>query len=255
MESKLYQGSHRHLFEVFLGLVDDSEAQTGALLELISWENAESLLSVGGGEGKVEVALLRHMPRAKIWYFDPSPEQCKAFRQNMSNETLLDRVSDIAETTFQEYSAVRRFDRIISMFSWFYIGTEDRWLDKLRGLLNTTGIAAIILPNSTSIEADFNQSLSPDKRTTLVSEDLVSALQGHDCRVSTHSFTKWLSTDELIQDGQITDTALAFAAFVALRPIKTFTTTDKQLIGDLLATRRSEHGIPMTWDVIIIENA
>ena len=98
MDSPLYEGSHRELFEVFLRMADDSEVQTAALLDLTTWRDVRSLLSVGGGEGNVEATLLRNAPEAEIWYLDPSPEQVDAFRAHMEREHLLDRVRAMAES-------------------------------------------------------------------------------------------------------------------------------------------------------------
>ena len=255
MGSELYEGSHRDIFQLFLQLVDDSKAQTEALLDLIPWEDARSILSVGGGEGHVEATLLRHASQANIWYLDPSSEQCSAFRQYMSKEDLFDRVADVTETTFQDYVVKQEFDRIVSMFSWFYIGVDKRWLSKLLSCLSPLGIACLILPNSESIEADFNRSFSPDKRTTLVSEEVVSALQDLDCHVSKNSYTKWLTDDELFDDGKLSEASLAFAAFVALCSIESFTTEDKQQITELINSRRSQKGVPLSWDVITVKRS
>lgn len=255
MNSSLYEGSHRDLFEAFLKLVDDSEAQTAALLDLTSWKDTRSLLSIGGGEGIVEANLLRNAPQAKMWYLDPSSEQCQAFRQHMRLENLLDRVEEVAETTFQAYTTEQKFDRIVSMFSWFYIGTDQRWLRKLLDLLSSKGTACLVLPNAESIEADFNRSFSPDKRTTLVSDQVVNALKTLGCTVSQHSYTKWLAADELFDGELASEASLAFAAFVALRPITTFTPAEKQDISDLLNARREANGIPLKWDVIIVKPA
>ncbi len=254
MEFELYEGSHRDVFQLFLQLVDDSEAQTAALLDLAPWEDVTSILSVGGGEGNVEATLLRHAPLAKLWYLDPSSEQCNAFRQLMSKENLLDRVADIAEKTFQEYVVRQAFDRVISMFSWFYIGTDQRWLRKLLDSLSSSGIACIIMPNAKSIEADFNRSFSPDKRTTLVSEEVVNALQTMDCQISQNSYTKWLAVDELYDGEHLSKVSLAFAAFVALRSIESFTTEDKRKISELIDSKRSDKGVPLSWDVITVKH-
>lgn len=253
MESELYEGSHRDVFQLFLQLVDDSEAQIAALLDLVSWENVNSILSVGGGEGNVEATLLRHAPSAKLWYLDPSSEQCDAFRHHMTKMALLDRVANVAETTFQDYSLGEEFDRIVSMFSWFYIGTEQPWLSKLLNALSPSGIACIVLPNSESIEAEFNRHFSPDKRTTLVSEEVVSVLQTLGCHVDQHSYVKWLADNELFDGNQLSTASLAFAAFVALRSIESFTVEEKQLISDLINSKRSSKGVPLSWDVIIVQ--
>ena len=88
----------------------------------------------------------------------------------------------------------------------------------------------------------------------MVSEDVVSALQMLDCRVSQYSYAKWLAADELFDGKQVSQASLAFAAFVALRSIETLTQSDKELIADLLNSRRSEEGIPLKWDVIVVEH-
>ena len=253
MDSSLYEGSHRDLFEIFLKLVDDSEAQTAALLDLISWEDTRSLLSIGGGEGIVEATLLRNAPQAKLWYLDPSHEQCQAFRRHMKQENLLGRVADISETTFQTYETQQKFDRIVSMFSWFYIGTDQRWLRKLLDLLSSNGAACLVLPNSESIEADFNRSLSPDKRTMLVGDEVMSALEAFDCKVTQHTYMKWLATNELFDGELASEASLAFAAFVALRSITTFTPDEKRHIVELLNARRAAQGVPLVWDVIVVK--
>jgi len=119
MQSSLYTASHRAAFEVFLHLVDDTAAQAAALLKMASWHDVSSLLSIGGGKGSIETSLLRHAPQARIWYLDPSPEQCHVFREQMQAEGLSDRVEEVAQTTFQAYAPQQTFDRILSIFSWY----------------------------------------------------------------------------------------------------------------------------------------
>jgi len=253
MESPLYKGSHRELFEAFLKLVDDYDAQTAALLDLSSWDDAGSLLTIGGGEGIVEATLLRNAPHANVSYLDPSPEQCQAFRQYMRREDLLERVEDVAQTTFQDYNTRQTFDRIVSMFSWFFVGTDMRWLTKLLDLLTPSGEAFIVLPNTESIEADFNRSLSPDDRTKLVSEDVLNAFSTLECTVTQHSYTKWLAIDDLYKGELASVASLAFAAFVAMRPITTFTSQEKQHIANMLNARRTAQGVPLIWDILIVK--
>jgi len=253
MESPLYKGTHRTLFEAFLKLVDDSDAQTSALLDLISWEDARSLLSIGGGKGLVEAALLRNSPRARISYLDPSPEQCEEFRQHMQQENLLERVEDVAEATFQEYKTTQTFDRVLSIFSWYFIGANEDMLYRLLDLLTPGGAACIVLPNTDSIFADFTRSMSPDKQMTLVGEDVLEVLNSMDCAVIQHTHTKWLAPNDLFDGKFASEASLAFAAFVSMRPITTFTPAEKKNIVDLLNARREAKGVPLKWDLLIIK--
>ena len=253
MESPLYKGSHQKLFEAFLKLVDDSDAQTSALLDLVSWEDARSLLSIGGGKGLVEASLLRNSPQAKISYLDPSPEQCEKFRQYLRQENLLERVEHVAEITFQDYKTNQKFDRILSIFSWYFMGANKHQLTKLLDLLTSSGAACIVLPNAGSIFADFTRSMSPDRRMTLVGEDVLDVLNSMDCNVIQHTHTKWLDTNELLDGNFASEASLTFAAFVTMRPITTFTPVEKKNIVDLLNSRRESKGVPLKWDLLIIK--
>jgi len=252
VDSPLYEGSHRELFEAFLRLADDSEAQTAALLDLTTWRDVRSLLSVGGGEGNVEATLLRNAPEAEIWYLDPSPEQADAFRARMEREHLVDRVREIAESTFQDFTTSQKFDRIVSMFSWFFVGTAEPELEKLIGLLAPDGVACLVLPNTDSIEADFNRSLSPDQRTTLVGGEVVQALDDLGYESTRHMFTKWLPDEEMFDGRAASEAGLAFAAFVAMRPISTLTASERSLIAELMQTRRQANGVALSWDVVVV---
>jgi SAM-dependent methyltransferase len=251
--TQAYEGVHRELFEVFLELADDGEAQTQALLELAPWHGVHSLLSVGGGEGLVEVELLQHAPDAGIWYLDPSPEQASAFRAHLDARGLLSRVRAIAQSTFQEYATPHRFDRIISMFSWFFVGAGEPELRKLIDLLAPGGMALIVLPGRESIEADFNDALSPDRHTTLVSEDLIAGLERIGHTADLHSFTKWLGNDEMFDDAAPSEASLGFAAFVAMRPISELTEVEIETVAGLLHARRTPKGVPLIWDIVVVE--
>ena len=63
---------------------------------------------------------------------------------------------------------------------------------------------------------------------------------------------KWLPISELIDGELASEASLAFAAFVATRPITSFTSAEKRHIVDLLNARREAGGVPLRWDVIVI---
>lgn len=250
MNASLYTGSHRKWFEAFLKLVDDSDAQLVAILNASSWKDVKSLLSIGGGQGVIEASLLQSAPQASIWYLDPSREQCAAFQQHMITNGLGSRVEEISQSTFQNFNTSQSFDRILSIFSWFYIGIDQRWLTKLLDLLTPSGTAILLIPNKESIETIFYRALSPDKRMTLVGDEVVKALKKLNCVVSQDIYTKWLSHDELFEDEQLSDGSLAFAAFAAERSFDTFTSEDKMKISELIKSSQKAQGVPLSWDLI-----
>lgn len=252
MNNPLYEGSHREFFEAFLKLVDDSDAQLNAILDSSSWKDVRSILSIGGGQGIIEASLLRNAPHALIWYLDPSNEQCTAFRKYMRDEDLFSRVEDITQTTFQDFTTNRTFDRIVSVFSWFYIGTDKRWLTKLLDLLTPSGFAILVLPNKESIETVFYRALSPDKRMTLDGDEVVKAMSELRCTVNQDTYTKWLSNEEIYEGEQLSDGSLAFAAFAAERSFDTFNSDEKAKVAELLKKSKKAQGVPLSWDLILV---
>lgn len=67
------------------------------------------------------------------------------------------------------------------------------------------------------------------------------------------SYTKWLAINDLFEGELASEASLAFAAFVAMRPITTFTSQEKQHIVDILSARREAQGVPLRWDVIVVK--
>ncbi|MCP4377383.1 MAG: class I SAM-dependent methyltransferase [bacterium] len=252
MQSSLYTASHRADFEVFFHLVDDTAVQTAALLNVASWHDVRSLLSIGGGKGIVETFLLRQAPHAHIWYLDPSPEQCHVFRHHLRTEQLGDRVEEVVQTTFQAYATHTTFDRILSMFSWYFMGTDTQWFRKLLDLLSPDGVACLVLPNTASIFADFTRSLSPNTCMTLVGDDVVQVLKRLDCTVTHQTGTKWLAHQDLFAGDTLSEASLAFAAFVSMRPASTFTEEDKAHIIQLLTAKQDSQGVPLIWDLLCV---
>jgi len=94
MNSSIYTGSHRDLFQAFLELVDDSDNQLAAIWDAVSWKDVASMLSIGGGQGLIEAALLKHAPRSSLWYVAPSADQCDAFKHHMPEIEGFGRVAD-----------------------------------------------------------------------------------------------------------------------------------------------------------------
>ena len=88
---------------------------------------------------------------------------------------------------------------------------------------------------------------------TLVGDEVVYALEAQECSVTQHTYTKWLSINDLFEGDLISNASLAFAAFVAMRQISEFKTKDKENIANMLNLRREEKGVPLMWDVLIVK--
>lgn len=244
-----YEGEHKELFEEFYCLVDDSVTQANVLLELLPWRQVRSILSVGGGEGNIEGLLLQSAPKASISYLDPSAEQCQAIRDHMARLDLADRVGDISQTTFQDYDSQVTFDRIVSIYSWFYVGTESRWLQKLLDLLAPGGAACLILPNAHTTENEF----AGDSHIPLCSNKLFDALQTLPCTVERHTHTRWLSAEKLFDGEKLTSAARAFVSFISRRGYEDFSAEEWRHAYSTFHARLEPQGVPLIWDALIVD--
>jgi hypothetical protein len=86
-----------------------------------------------------------------------------------------------------------------------------------------------------------------------VSQDLVAGLERIGRTADLHSFTKWLSNDEMFVDAAPSEASLGFAAFVAMRPISELTEEEIETVTGLLHARREPKGVPLIWDVVVVE--
>jgi hypothetical protein len=55
------------------------------------------------------------------------------------------------------------------------------------------------------------------------------SLKALKCSVRQHTYTKWLPISELFDGELASEASLAFAAFVAMRPIATFTSAENDI--------------------------
>lgn len=235
-------------------LADDAPAWSQQLLSLLSWKDVKKILSIGGGGGVVELKLLKEVPYSRLWYLDPSPEQCQSLRNNAGKSGLSDRIVEVAQTTFESYQTKERFDRIISVYSWFFLGAERRWLKKMLYLLSPNGIGCILIQNNRSIEAEFNRVFCPDRRMTLTGRQICDALKELPCSVECHTHTKWLSEKDLFENRKLTEPAKIFASFIGARSIEDFSNDDWNKISNMYCSHLKKQGVPLITDFLFIRN-
>lgn len=252
---KTYTGKYLELFHDFLVLADDLRGNLNRVSALLPWKNVINVLSIGGGGGEFELSLLKDSPNANLWYFDPSPEQCKTFAENSKKHGLADRVKDVTPANFQNYRTNLTFERIVSSFSWFYIGTELALLKKLLALLAYDGVAIILMQDEKSLEAIFNKMLCPNPKMALTGQEIYRALEKLPCSVEFHRQTKWVPQKDLFIDGGLTPLAKAFAAFIAQKTIEEISSAEWARIYDVFNLNCGAPGAPMITDILVVRKA
>lgn len=253
-DQRSYTGKYLELFKDFLVLADDSEACLKMVSGLLPWDDVKRVLSIGGGCGMFELSLLKKAPHSHLWYVDPSPEHCKSFNENSKKQGMLDRVKDVAQSSFQDYRTELTFDRVISSFSWFYIGAKVKWLEKLLNLITTDGVGIMLMQDDESIETIFNKMLCPDPEMALTGQQIYQALKELPCSAELHRRTKWLSEDELFDDGGLTALAKSFIAFITQKSIGEISETEWKQMRNVFDSKREERGVPLITDILFIRS-
>jgi hypothetical protein len=57
----------------------------------------------------------------------------------------------------------------------------------------------------------------------------------------------------MFADDAPSEASLAFAAFVAMRPISELTEEEIETVTGLFRARREPKGVPLIWDVVVVE--
>lgn len=97
-----------------------------------------SLFSIGGGFGALEGRLANDY-RVKVSLLDPGRKLVKAFQNRMTRLGLPHLLQDTWVERFQDFSYPKKFDSVISVHSWYYIGKSRESLDKALSLCKPKG--------------------------------------------------------------------------------------------------------------------
>lgn len=187
-------------------------------LEALSlFSNLSSILSIGAGEGELEVRVAA-MYKAKLGYIDPSRPYFEAFRQKVIRAGIQSQVIEEHNDLFQTYESKHKYDLVISSHSWYAFGLDRRMLDKALGGVVSGGHLFITLLSDKSITYDLGCLLRDFNEGHLTSERLStwSAELGYDHRyVMNEKAVDW----SIFFDGdRITQSAMDFISFLVTTP-------------------------------------
>ena len=131
-------------------------------------DGAASVLSIGCGDGAVEIRLAREMGFS-LGVVEPAAEYMESCRKGAKKAGI--ELLEAHQETLQEYNSPFRYDVVLSLFSWFAFEFDREILKKAIGCRTSRGILLIILQGEASPSTEIS-ALSQASGINLTSERL-----------------------------------------------------------------------------------
>jgi SAM-dependent methyltransferase len=137
--SDIYSGNHGDIYDGFSAVVRHAEHLYSYLIGRDFFRGASNCLSIGPGKGALELMLMENYPDLKMSLVEPSEVFLRYFRAEAERKRLMQRVESILAGKFQTAKFGCKFDRILSIHSWYGIGNDRETLEKALELLKPGG--------------------------------------------------------------------------------------------------------------------
>jgi len=178
-------------------------------------DSASTILSIGAGDGEVEIRLAKEMGR-QIGIIEPSPDYFERFTANAFGAGVRDQVIEARQQTLQDFQAHPSYDLVLSLFSWFAFGLDRELLEKALSSLAPTGQLLICLPEEVNPLTKISVASRPSE-ITLTSDGLSSwaKSEGFDHRYDVYHGV--VPAARFLASGRLTERGKDLVAFVAAR--------------------------------------
>ena len=149
---------------------DRSRTLSAYLVDNGLLENVSSILSIGPGEGEVEVRLAKEADR-EIGIVEPSKMLFDQLMKNARDADIQTKLLEAHQQSFEEFQPARKYDLVLSLFSWFAFGLNRQLLAKALSCRTPTGKLLICL-QSESCPSTRISAISLSSGINLTSEAL-----------------------------------------------------------------------------------
>jgi len=125
------------------------------------FKHGTSVLSIGGGSGLLEVELIKNY-LVKLSYVDPSHNLVESFIASLNQHQLNSYLQELYEGEFQSFETASRYDLILCIHAWQYLGYDEAILKKALSLLKPDGKLCIVLTSEKAFSKDLKDLLYPE---------------------------------------------------------------------------------------------
>jgi SAM-dependent methyltransferase len=182
------------------------------LLESGMLDSAESLFSIGPGDGRLELRLAKNFGLT-VGYAEPTVAFRDSLEASADAAGLTNRIVERQEGPYKPRRLTRRYDLILSSGSWYAAGYDRSTLDQTLSALTPNGVLIIALSSCD----DFFMTERITRPTVMTAEDLAHWLGNQGVEHELHRVERRVSNDLLLESGQLTELARDVLSFYTLR--------------------------------------
>lgn len=195
------------------------------LRETINLNEVESMLSIGSGNGRFDLALMAHYPMT-VDFIEPSPVMHAQLVENLDAHKGPGKVGRVFHGPFEAFSTETRYDLVFAVHSFYFMKDPIEATFRSLSLLNSGGQLVIILHMSDSFGVRFAKEFSPSAIHGGLTADSLQSQLGSNCSLSVIEGS--IPYDEFIQGDSLSPRGQLGAAFYAQREWDSFSPAEKK---------------------------
>lgn len=195
-------------------------------------DTTSTILSIGSGEGEVELKIAKES-EIEIGVVEPSKI---LFDQMMTNARDADVESNLLEAhqqSFEKFQPARKYDLVLSLFSWFAFGFDQRLLTKALSCRNPTGKLLICLQSESSPSTKIS-AMSRSSGINLTSEALSTWASDKGFRHEFDIYHGTVPAKRFILHGELNQTGRDLTSFLTATPWNELTDDARSVALDSL---------------------
>lgn len=211
------------------------------LRETVNLNTIETMLGIGSGNGRFELALMEHYP-ITVDFIEPSPLLQIQLIENLKKHHGPGKVGRVFYGSFEEFisdTSSSKYDLIFAVFSFYFLRDPKEAAFHARKMLNPQGHLVIVLHMSDSFGSRLASEFSHPSIHGGVTADWLQTQLGATCELSTIEssipYAGFVAGDSLTHKGKLVVT------FFAQRDWDAFSSAEKKRVRhfvDQLAVRR-----------------
>lgn len=179
-------------------------------------DGCSTVLSIGAGEGAVEIRLAKELGR-QIGVIEPSQTYLDTFLANASSAGVSEQIIAAHNQSLQAFEPSSHYDLVVSLFSWFAFGFDQQVFEKALSCRTPTGKLLICLPERSNPMTKIAVKSRPSD-VTYTSESLSAWANEAGFAHRYDVYHGVVRADQFVIDEGLTQTAKDLTAFVANAP-------------------------------------
>lgn len=217
MAKYTYQQFFKKFPEIYQGFCDVVEHAKNFEEELRRQslvEGAQTLLSIGAGDGELELSLAKS-EKIKLSYIDPSPSASEKYQKKAQELGVKEYCTNTFIGGFEDYADEVKHDLVLSIHSWYAFGKNEALLRKALQLVRPSGHFFLTLISRESLVwklADLFQ--NKEGSDNLCSEDISEFAHTLGLQHQYIQNSRSFPLEYFVADGKLTKAACDVASFL-----------------------------------------